>query len=140
MWVICNALDLQSISISQPSFAHGPPMNLIYLWGLPPLIDSITCETHVTWSHILDLYIRIYSYSFYLQCCAVYLLFVFPYTSKNVLLIIGIIFSVFFGLGEQLEVFECPVALWSAVSEDSLSSQHQGSYLLLIANESPNWN
>jgi len=63
-------------------------------------------------------------------------LFIVPYTSKNMLLIIGIIFSVIFGLGEHLQVFECPVAVWSVISEDYLSSHHQGSYLLLTANES----
>jgi len=54
------------------------------------------------------------------------------------LLIFGIIFIVLFGLGEHLQVFECPVAVWSVISEEYLSSQYQGSYLLLTANESPN--
>lgn len=93
-------------------------MSLIFLLGLPPFIDSVTCETDVTLFHILDLYIRIYSYYFYLQC------FVVPYASKNIFLIIGIIFSVLFGPGEQLQVFECPVAMWSVISEYNLSSQH----------------
>jgi len=95
-------MDLHSVSVSQPSFAYGPPMSLIYLCGLPPFIDTVTCEAVVTLFHILDLYIRIYSYYFYLQCCIVYLFFVVPYTSKSMLLIIGIIFSVLFGLGEHL--------------------------------------
>jgi len=77
-------------------------MSLIYLCGFPPFIDTVTCEVDVTLFHILDLYIRIYSYYLYIQCCVVYLLLVVPYTSKNMLLIIGIIFSVLFGLGEHL--------------------------------------
>jgi hypothetical protein len=68
----------------------------------------------------------------------IYCLLFFFYTSENVLLIIGIMFNVFFGLGEHLQVFECPVAIWSAVSKNYLSSQHQGSDLLLTAHELPN--
>jgi hypothetical protein len=97
-------------------------MSLIYLCGLPLFINSVTCETDVTSFHILDLYIRIYSHYFYLHCCVVYLLFVVPYTSKCMLLIIGIIFSVFFGLGEHYQVFECSVAVWSVITKDYLSS------------------
>jgi hypothetical protein len=136
MWVICKALDLHRISVSQLSFPCCPPVSLIYLHGLPPFIDTVTCDTDVTWFYILDLYIRIYSYYFYLQCCVVYLLFVVPYTSKNLLLMMCIIFSVLFGLGEGLQVSECLVAVRSVISEDYLSSQHQGSYLILTANES----
>ena len=49
-----------------------------------------------------------------------------------------IIFSVFVGKDEHLYVFECPVAVRSVISEDHVSSQHQGGYLLLTVNTSPN--
>jgi hypothetical protein len=62
----------------------------------------------------------------------------FTYIHNNIVLIIAIIFNVFLGPDEHLHVFECPVAVWSLISEDYLSSQHQGSYILLTANKSPN--
>jgi hypothetical protein len=61
----------------------------------------------------------------------------FTYISKNILLIIGIIFGVFVGPDKHLPVFECPIALWSVISEDRLSS-HQGDYVPSAANKSPN--
>jgi hypothetical protein len=62
----------------------------------------------------------------------------FTYTSSNILLLSGIIFSVFLGPDEHLQVFECPVAVWSVASEDRLSSQHHGGYVFLTANKSRN--
>jgi hypothetical protein len=45
---------------------------------------------------------------------------------------------VFLGPDEHLQVFECPVAVQSAISEGHLSSQYQGGYVRLTANKSPN--
>lgn len=39
------------------------------------------------------------------------------HTSKNILFIIGVTFSVFFRPYEQLQVFECPVALWAVICD-----------------------
>ena len=39
--------------------------------------------------------------------------------------------SVFLGSNEHLQVFGCPVALWSEIGEDNLPAQHEGSYVLL---------
>jgi len=55
-------------------------------------------------------------------------------------LIVGITFSVFLGPDEQRQVFECPVAVWSMISEGHLSSYHQGGYVLLTTSKSPNGN
>jgi len=41
------------------------------------------------------------------------------------MLIIGILFIVFLGPGEQLQGFECPAALWSVISTEYLSSSDQ---------------
>ena len=58
----------------------------------------------------------------------------FTDTSKSILLIIGITFSVFLGPDAHLQVFECPVAMWSMIS-GHLSSQHRGSQALQTANK-----
>jgi len=47
----------------------------------------------------------------------------FTYISKNILLIMGIIFSVSLGPDELLQVFECPAALWSVISKDLIASR-----------------
>jgi len=52
----------------------------------------------------------------------------FTYISKNILLIIGIIFSVSLGPDEHLQVFECPVALWSVISKDLTTSNWLGTF------------
>jgi len=62
----------------------------------------------------------------------------YTYTSKYILLIVGITFSGFVRPVEHLQVFECPVAVWSVISEDHLSLHHQGVYILLTVNKSPN--
>jgi hypothetical protein len=62
----------------------------------------------------------------------------YPYASKNILLMVGIISSGFLKPVEHLQVFECPVAAWSMISEDRLSSHHQGGYVFLTVNMSPN--
>jgi hypothetical protein len=54
----------------------------------------------------------------------------FTYTSKYILLILGIILSVFRVPDERLLVFECPVAVWSVINEDHLSSERHGGYVL----------
>jgi len=51
---------------------------------------------------------------------------------------IGIVFSVFLGPDERVQAFECPVAVWSVISEYRHSSQHQGGNLHLTANKSLN--
>ena len=57
----------------------------------------------------------------------------FTYAIRNILLIIGIIFSVFLGPDGHLQVFECPVAVWSVV-RDHLCSQRNGGCVLLTTN------
>ena len=47
---------------------------------------------------------------------------------RQILLIIGIICSVFLGPNENLQDFECSVVVRSVISEDNLSSQ-QGCYV-----------
>lgn len=61
-------------------------------------------------------------------------------TSKNVLLIHGILLSVFLQPYTLLLPLEYPVAVWSVISKDYLSSQHQAAYILLTADKSLNWN
>jgi hypothetical protein len=39
-----------------------------------------------------------------------------------------------------MQVFECPVAVWSVISEDHLSSQHEGGYVLLTVIKPPKRN
>jgi len=46
----------------------------------------------------------------------------FTYTSKNILLVIGIIFSVFLGPDEHLQIFECPFAARQLLLTASKSS------------------
>ena len=91
------------------------------LCGAPPFVGTVTYEKELLYFHIVDLHVRIYLYYFYLQYCIVLnILFryntLFIYTSKNILLIIGITFSVFHGPDKHLQVFECPIALWSVIS------------------------
>jgi len=62
----------------------------------------------------------------------------FTNKSKNILIIVGIVFSVFFGPDECLQAFECPVTMLSVISEYYHSSQHQGGNLHLTANKSLN--
>jgi hypothetical protein len=54
------------------------------------------------------------------------------------MLIIGTIFSVLYGSGEQLQVSECLVAVWSVISENHPPPppQRLGSCVLLTANKS----
>ena len=76
-----------------------------------------------------------------LQACkGTALLFITHYLltqDKNILLVVGITFSVFFGPDEYLQISECLAVLWSVISEDLLFPQHQGGYVLLTANKSP---
>ena len=58
----------------------------------------------------------------------------FLYINKNIPLIIVIILRVFHGPNEHLQVFECPVAVWSVIRADNLSSQYQNGYIILTAN------
>jgi len=54
----------------------------------------------------------------------------FTYTSSNILIIIGIIFSTLLGPDERFQDCECPVAVLSVISEYHLSSQHQDGYVI----------
>jgi hypothetical protein len=80
----------------------------------------------------LLIYILEYIYAIFIYnvILLLYILFgyntLFTYINKIILLIIGIIFSVFHGPDGHLPVFECLVAVWSVISEDHLFSQHQG--------------
>jgi hypothetical protein len=58
----------------------------------------------------------------------------FTYTIKNILLIAGIILSVFLRTEKQLQSFECPVKLYVLSSDQNVCS------LLLAANKSPRRN
>ena len=60
--------------------------------------------------------------------------------SNNILSIIGMIISAFLVPVNYLQISECPVALSSIISENHISSQRQGCYILLTANKSHNWN
>ena len=67
--------------------------------------------------------------------CIVFLYFIkynilFTYISSNILIIIGIIFSMLLGPEENLQDCECPVAVLSVISDDHLSSQHQDGYVI----------
>jgi hypothetical protein len=83
-------------------------------------------------------FIAVLGWNFY---CIVFKCFIkckilFTYTSGNILMIIGIAFSMLLGPDERLQDCECPVAVWSVISEVHLSSQHPDGYLLLTANKS----
>jgi hypothetical protein len=56
--------------------------------------------------------------------------------TNNIIIIIGIAFSMLHGPDERLQDCECPVAEWSVISEVHLSSQHPDGYALLTANKS----
>jgi len=90
------------------------------------------------------LYITIYLYFIYSIVFLLNILFtyntLYTYTSRNIVLIVGITFSVFLGPDEQWRDFECPIAVWLMISEDHLSSYRQGGYVLLTTNKSPNRN
>jgi hypothetical protein len=49
-------------------------------------------------------------------------------------------FGAFRAPDEHLQVFECPVAVWTVISEDRLSSHNQSGYVFLTTNNSPIWN
>ena len=61
----------------------------------------------------------------------------FTFNIKNKVLIIGFMFGVFREPDEQLHVSECPVAVWTVISEDRVSSQHRSGYVFLTTNKSP---
>jgi len=70
----------------------------------------------------------------------VHKIFCFTIKITNILLIFGFIFGVFRNPDEQLRVFECPVAMWTVITADRLSSQHQNGYVFLATNKSTMWN
>jgi len=53
----------------------------------------------------------------------------FTYAIRNILLIISIIFSAFLGPAGHLQVFKCPIAVWSVV-RDHLCSRHHGGCII----------
>jgi len=85
----------------------------------------------------------VYIYSNFIVNIVLFLNIMFWYThslviqSKNILLIIGLIFSVFLGPDEHLQVSECPVAVWSVISEVHLPALYQGCYIFFTPNNSP---
>jgi len=95
-------------------------------------------------STLLTYYIIFILLLFTILCCFFSILFssnaLFTYTDKNVLLKNEILCSLFFGLVKHLRYFECPVAVWSVITEAHPSSQYQGCYLLLKENNSRNRN
>jgi len=97
---------------------------LIYLFCLAHFVDSVTYEKKLLYIHIVDILYYIYI-TFVYNIVLFSSKALFTYTSKNVLLKIGILFSLFFGLDEHLRYFECPVAVWSVISEAHPSSQYQ---------------
>jgi len=101
----------------------------------PPIIEAVTCQKKSGFISTLLIYILEYIYiSFIHNIVLLNILFryntLYTYTRKNVLLIVGIIFSGFLRPVGHLKVFECPVAVWSVISEDHLSSRHKDSYVL----------
>jgi hypothetical protein len=86
----------------------------------PSFVGTVTYEKKLLYFHIVDLYIRIYLYNFYLHYCIVlYILLryitLFADTSTNILLIIGIIFSVFLGPDKHLQFWmSVAVCQWQA--------------------------
>jgi hypothetical protein len=110
-------LNFVLINVSQSFFARCPTLSFIYLCDPSPFLDTVTYEIKLLYFHIVDLYIRIHIYITFIFNILLLLniLFryntLFTYTSKNILLIMGIIFSVFLGPDEHLQVFDCPVAV-----------------------------
>jgi hypothetical protein len=99
-----------------------------------PFVDAVTYEKKFLYSHIVDLYISIYLYYFYLQYCIVLnVLFrhntLSTYTIKNILLTCGIIFSVFLGPVTTCKFLNVAVAARSVIRENHLSTQHKGGYV-----------
>jgi len=112
-------------------FARGPPLSSIYLCGPQHFVEAVTVQKklHMYSNSILNvaLFLNImFSYNTF-----------FSYTSKNILLIIGLVLSVFVGHDEHLQDSECPVAVWPVISEIYLSAQYQGCYILFTPNNSP---
>ena len=70
----------------------------------------------------------------------VHKIFCFTIKIKNIVLTFGFMFGMFRGPDEHLRVFECPVAMWTVISENRLSSQHQSGYVFLATNKSTIWN
>jgi hypothetical protein len=94
--------------------------------------------------HIVHLYILEYSYIAFIYNTILFLniLFrrdtLFTYRSKNILLIIGIVLSMFRRPNEHFQVFECPAAVWS--NRISPVFKNQDDYLPLTANKSRDGN
>jgi len=139
----CICLSCRSVFLSL--------LSLIYLCATPPTLTPFELDLSVC-SHSFSrrcyfwkvtlllhyLYIRIYLCFIYNIRFFLNILFryntLYTYTSKNIVLIVGITFNVFHGPDEQWQVFECPVAVWSVISEGHLSSFPQGGYELLTTN------
>jgi hypothetical protein len=127
-------------------------MTLFLLWtwficvAPTPFIEAATCQKKSCFISTLLIYILEYIYITFI-CNIVMLLNIlfryntlYTYTSKIILWIVGIIFIGFLRSVEHLQVFECPVAMWSVTSADHLSSHHQRGHMLLTVNKSPKWN
>jgi len=131
------------VFLSLSLFFLWSPLCLIYLFCLAHFVDAVTYEKQLLYFHIVDILHHIYITFIYNIILFLSILFssnaLFTYTGKNVLLKFGILCSLFFGLDKHLRYFECPVALWSVITEAHPCLQYQGCYLLLTANNSPNW-
>ena len=140
--VTFSRVEQSSVSLSLSLFFLWSPLCLIYLFCLAHFVDAVTYEKQLLYFHIVDILHHIYITFIYNIILFLSILFssnaLFTYTGKNVLLKFGILCSLFFGLDKHLRYFECPVALWSVITEAHPCLQYQGCYLLLTANNSPN--
>jgi hypothetical protein len=126
---------------SQTNLLLPPPQK--NLWVCCICVNRMLCRPCALFTHCLFTYTRIFIL-FYLQyfiiskLCMCITLFI--YTSKNILLITGSIFSVFRGADAHFIVFEYPVAVWWVIMEVHLLPQNQECYALRAPNKSPDWN
>jgi hypothetical protein len=109
--------------------------------GPQHFVEALTDQKKLLYLHVVLLYIKniyIYIYIYIVILISNFnlstVLFLnivfwcntlFSYTSKNILLVLGLIFSVFLWPDEHLQVSECPVAVLSVISEVHLSTQRQ---------------
>jgi hypothetical protein len=117
-----------------PDDGHGIcPKHVERLTGSNKVLYSVisleffeTYEKMLLYFHNVLIYILECIYVTLNIVCFLNILFryntLFTYINKNILLIIGIVFSVSLGPYEHLQVFERPVPLWSVISKDLLTT------------------
>ena len=123
-----------------------PPSELDFTYlckPTPPFVDAVTYDKKLLYFHTVNLYIRIYLYCFYWKHCIVSKYYVYVQhinckSGKKKVLKIGILFSVPWSWC-TLGSFEHSVAAWPVISEDHLTAQFEGSYVLLAANKLSYW-